>query len=91
MSVLTAHSFPFSIYKNYMLNTIILYQNVLCVPGIDYLSCMRKKSEIIEDYSVILSYTKVICDYRKYHFKVIQLRCPFYIRLCTRIGSLFKI
>ena len=50
-----------------MLNTIILYQNVLCVSGIDNLACMRKKSEIIEDYSVILDYTKVLCDYRKYH------------------------
>ena len=41
-----------------MLNFIILYQNVSCVSGIDYLACMRKKSEIIEDLSVILSYTK---------------------------------
>ena len=32
-----------------MLNTIILYHNVSCVSGIDYLACMRKKSEIIED------------------------------------------
>ena len=54
-SVLTApaHSSPFSVYKNYMLNIIILYQNVSCASGIGYLACMRKKSEIIEDYSVI--------------------------------------
>ena len=50
-----------------MLNTIILYQNVSCVSGIDYVACMRRKSEIIEAYSVILCYTEVICDYRKYH------------------------
>ena len=50
-----------------MLNTIHLYQNVSCVSGIDYLACMRKKSEIIEDYAVILDYTNVMCDYRKYH------------------------
>ena len=50
-----------------MLNTITLYQNVSCVSGIDYLACMRKKNEIIEDYSVILGYTKVICANRKYH------------------------
>ena len=37
-----------------MLDTVILYQNVSCVSGIDYLACMRKKSELIEDYSVIL-------------------------------------
>ena len=43
-----------------MLNTIILYQNVSCVSGIDYLACMRKKSEIIEDYSMmILGYSKI--------------------------------
>ena len=51
-----------------MLNTIILYQNVSCVSGNDYLACMRKKSEIIEDYLVILSYTTVIVL-----FNVIQL------------------
>ena len=50
-----------------MLNIIILYQNVSCVSGIDYLACMGKKSEIIEDYSMILGYTKKTCDYRKYH------------------------
>ena len=50
-----------------MLNTIILYQNVSCVSGIDYVAGMRRKSEIIEAYSVILCYTEVICDYRKYH------------------------
>ena len=66
-----------------MLNTTILFQNVSCVSGIDYLACMRKKSEIIDDYSVILGYTKMICDYRKYHFNVIQLLCPVYTRLCT--------
>ena len=49
-----------------MLNTTIFYQKLSFVSGIDYLICRRKESEIIEDYSVILGYTKVICDYRKY-------------------------
>ena len=34
------------------------------VSGIDYLACLVKKSEIIEDYSANLGCTKVICDYR---------------------------
>ena len=47
-----------------MLNPIILYQNVSCATGIDYLAGMGKKSG---DYSGILRYTNVMCDYRKYH------------------------
>ena len=35
--------------------------------GINYLACVRKKNEIIENYSVILSYTTVLCEYRKHH------------------------
>ena len=66
-----------------MLNTINLYQNVLCVSGIDYLSCMRKKSEIIEVYSVILGYTKGDMWLQKVPFNVLQLLYPFYTRLCT--------
>ena len=38
-----------------MLNTIILYQNVSCVSGIDYLACMRKKSEIIKEKLIEMS------------------------------------
>ena len=33
---------------------LVLYQNILCAAALDYLACMRKKSEIIGDYSGIL-------------------------------------
>ena len=47
-----------------MLNTIIMYPNVSCATGSEYLACMRKKSEIIGDFSEISSYTEstVYCD-----------------------------
>ena len=48
-----------------MLNTIIFYQNVSCVSGIENLASKRKKSEIIEAYSVILDYTRTVPDVRR--------------------------
>ena len=60
MQALTAHIFPFSVNKTYMLNPIILYQNVSCATGTDYLACIRKKSEIIGDY------LEIFRDFRLY-------------------------
>ena len=37
-SALTAHISHFSVGNSYMLNTIIMYQNVSCATGSDYLA-----------------------------------------------------
>ena len=69
-----------------MLNTIILDQNVSFATSVDYIACMRKKSEFTGDYLEIWGYTKVMCDYRKYHLMWFSCFALFYIRL--RAGNI---
>ena len=48
MSAFTARISQFSVNRSYILNTIILYQNILCATGIDYLACIRKKVKLLD-------------------------------------------